>query len=755
MFRSFAVVAQLLLVCISSQIENISGVDAGNVNILVLLPFDIDGSSPEQPSYTEGPILLPAAELAVEQINRRQDLLSDYSVNVTVVNSACNLEDTTLVNFVETFFHSDIHFAGIVGPACSDAAEVVSAITGEAGVSILNFHIVSSPQLTDRSRYGYSFGTTGSSHSYVGLFIQLMIMNGWQSVAVLYEESKIFYLSAYSLFLDELSRVFPQGKITLSVPISEIDLPLSSITEHHLRVVFVLSTSDLAAKIMCLIKRDYPQLRFPAYQFLFMEVRNFYFYQPTEFTINNHRYVCSVEEITQAMEGYLFSHIKLDLTDNFTELVSGDMYVEYFELYREKVNGSTTEWANPTYDAVWSLALALNNSIPKLDVRLSEYSYGMQEMTNIIRDEAVKLNFQGASGYISFSNETGYTTSSVDLHQLVDNASILVGIYSEHEGSLTIVHDGDFVDNSFESVELLIHPVLASLFLLLGVVALVLIIVTHTLTLVYRKFPAVKASSYRLGQLAFIGCYIIAFCFVCFTVQKTASMSTIDFVSLCAIQAWCLPLGLTLILGTAAAKTWRLYRIFMHLKKPGKFLTDQALITIVVLIAAIDIALCTVWTLQFPFMALKHEIITDENKIEVHVECSSDDYYVWFGVLTVYQGLIMFLALTLALLTKNIHHESFKTKAVTFLVYTLTIILSLGFSIYFILNRGTDFVSVSASYAVLSLTYITVLYLCFILLFFPPILSLMRTKLFHKLPGLRSFSKEASTYKPSSSYVNH
>lgn len=733
------------------------GASVEDIHVLVLLPFKINGSA-EQPSYTEGPILLPGAELAVEQINRQHDLLSGYSINLTISNSACDLESHTLVNFVGQFFHSGVNFAGIVGPTCSDAAELLSGITGEDEISILNFHIVSSPRLTDRSQYGYSFGTVGSSQSYVGLFIQLMVTNGWQSVAVLYEESKIFYLSAYSLLVEKLSKVYPQGRISLSIPISEINLPLSSISDHHLRVVFVLSTSELASQMMCLVSRDYPQLTFPAYQFVFMEVRSFYFHYSIDFTYNNRRYSCSVEDITQIMEGFLLSHIKLSLANNLTEIVSGITFEEYIEQYNEKVNGTGTEWANPTYDGMWALALALNNSIPKLneiDISLSEYSYGMQEATRIIRDEAVKLQFQGASGYISFNNETGYTTASVDLHQLVKNISILVGIYSESDQLLEIYEDGDFVENSFEPIELLIHPALASLFLIFSVIAFILIITTHVLTILYRKFPAIRASSYRLGQLAFIGCYIIGICFICFTVQKVGSLSTVNVTSLCVIQAWCLPLGLTLILGTLTAKTWRLYRIFVHLKKPGKFLTDWVLIVFVLLLTIVDLVLCALWTSLFPFGILLDETITDGNTIEVRVQCNSKHYYIWFGVLTVYQGLIMFFALILALLTKKIRHESFKTKAVTFLVYSLTITLSLGFPIYFVLI-GTNVTSVNADYTVLSLTYITVLFLCFGLLFFPPILSLLKAKVFPRLPGLRVFSTEINStiYKPSSIYIN-
>ena len=757
MSGALAIVLQCLLVLSAAvlnclTLESGSGERDSELRILLLLPFELEDSV-QQPSYTEGPIIQPAAELAVEQINNREDILAGYHLNITVANSACNLPGPTTVNFVRTFFHSETGFAGIVGPACSDSAEVVSPITGQEGVAILNFHIVSSPRLTNRTRYGYSFGTVGSSHAYARLFLQLMRENEWESVAVLYEESKIFYLTAYDLLVEELPRVFPQGRISLSVPISEIDLPLSSISDHQLRVVFVLGTSDLAHRMMCLISQQFRRLTYPGYQFVFIEVRNFFFHYPANFTYNNRHYACSVREITEVMEGFLLTHIKLDVANYSTVIVSGVTFNEYLSEYQMRVNGTTTEWANPTYDGVWALALALNNSIPKLNtlgLDLVDYSFGHRAATDIVRDEVVRLRFEGTSGLISFNNKTGYTNASVDLHQLVSNRSVLVGYFVEDQERLVAVGDGDFVNNAFESEELLVHPAVASLFLVFTIIVLILIIITHVLTLVYRTFSSVKASSYRLGQLAFVGCYVIVVCFVCFTVQRVAPSTSIHTTSLCVIQAWFLPLGVTLVLGTVTAKTWRLYRIFVHLKRPGRFLHDKVLIGIVLVLVAVDVILCSVWTGRFNFTAVRHETVTDRNTIEVKVECDSQYYLAWFGALSLYQGFITGTALVLALLTKNIRHESFKTKSVTFLVYFLTVTLFLGFPFYLILN-ATNHSQVNAEYVVLSLTYLAVVCFCFIFLFFPPILSLLRVKVFHKFPVLRnSKSVNRKSYQPSS-----
>ena len=724
-------------------------VEAKEINVLVLLSFEILDFQ-EQPDYTDGPDLLPGIELAIEQINQQEGLLVGYTLNKTVVNSACNLQIHTILNFVEPFLHSDVQFAGIIGPTCSDATKTVSAITGERAISILNFHVASSPELGNHTRYGYSFGTVGSSRGYVDLFLHLIIQNNWQSIAIFYEEGSIFQQSTYTSLVNK-SEV--SGRIKFSTPISKRYLPLSSLSNYHVRVVFVLASHDLASRILCLINRVYPELKFPVYQFVFLEILVSYL-NPVEITYKNRHYTCSLFEIKQAMEGYLLTHTNLTSVDNSTVLVSGITYKEYLEQYREKVdksaeNASATEWANPLYDGVWSLALALNNSIHKLTsigLDLSDYGYGHEDATNIIRDEVVGLKFQGASGMISFDNKTGFTNSTIDLHQVVDNVSILIGQYSE---ALKIVVSPKFVASTFESRELLAHPALAALFLLFTAIALLLIITAHLLTLIYHKYKDIRASSYRLSQLSFIGCYIITISTVCFTVQKAAPTSSVNTTALCGIQAWCLPIGLTLILGTVTAKTWRLYRIFVHLRKPGIFLSDWVLIIVVLALVTVDIVLCTVWTTVFPFTTEHLETITG-HEIEVRVVCQSNNYIIWFTTLTLYQGLIMFVALTLSILTKSIRHTSFKTKPVTFLVYFLTPTLLLGLHIYMILKK-TGIYGVNAEYAVLSLTLNTILYLCFGFLFFPPLLSLMREKLFHRLPGLKRFSKDTTaTYKPSS-----
>ena len=721
------------------------------INILALLSFKIPNTT-EQPLYTDGPVILPAVQLAVDQVNNRRDVLSGYTLNLTVVNSACNLMEESLLNFIPAFFHNSSRFAGIVGPTCSDSAELLSFITSE--VATLNFHIAGSHRLANRSKYGFSFGTVGSGIGDVELLLSLVRYNNWRTIGLFYEESKVAYEVSYALFIEKFRQQFPERNIKLSAPISEYYLPVSSIDEHRVRVVFIISSSELMRRMFCLISQSFPHLKFPTYQFVLFEVGSSSFHRSVKFAYDGQQFSCSARQLTASLEGTLLMSTLLEVEEDLT-LVSGVSYSEYIEQYQAvldgaRVNESTLDWANPVYDGVWALALALNRSLPKLNeigLDLSNYRYGQLEASEIIRNEVYKLEFQGASGRIAFDSASGYVNVTVGLHQILANRSIPVGNFSQDIGQPVFTTEAQFIESDFETFELLVDPALATFSLLLTLLALVLIITAHTLSIVHRNFESVKASSYRLSQLVYIGCYVLVISIVVLSVEKVSPKTSVNKPALCTIQVWCLPISLTLILGSIAVKTWRLYRIFIQFKSPGKCWHDYGLITMVLVLVAVDAVLCFCWTVTSPLSISQREQLNSVNKIEVTVECHSDGYFAWFGVLLSLQAILLVTALIFALLTKTIRHKSFKTKTVVLLVYFLTLTLLLGFPTYFVL-KVTSISGPNANYTTLSLTLVTVLYLCLGLQFFPPVWSLLQAKLFPRLPGLRELS--TSTVQPKS-----
>ena len=107
--------------------------------LLSMLPYP-DARPRFQPSY-EGPTLILAEQLAVEQANRREDILEGYNVELIKADSGCNINSKALLAFVSNVLHSGKNVTGIVGPGCSTSAMTVSPLNGQDSISLVNVHI--------------------------------------------------------------------------------------------------------------------------------------------------------------------------------------------------------------------------------------------------------------------------------------------------------------------------------------------------------------------------------------------------------------------------------------------------------------------------------------------------------------------------------------------------------------------------------------------------------------------------------------
>ena len=75
-------------------------------------------------------------------------------------------------------------------------------------------------------------------------------------------------------------------------------------------------------------------------------------------------------------------------------------FLEEYHALADKMNATTSDFYAPlTYDAVWSLALALNDSIPKLNNLdlggLANFTYDSGRMTEAFMQSMYGLKFEG------------------------------------------------------------------------------------------------------------------------------------------------------------------------------------------------------------------------------------------------------------------------------------------------------------------------------------------------------------------------
>ena len=706
--------------------------------LLILLPYpDPDVNSTLQPSWNEGPNIAPVVELAVEQINNDSNILPGYELKLIHDDSGCEIVSRTFVSFVRGIATSDTPPVGIIGPGCSVSSLRTSSLNGRDEIALINVHLAGSPLLGNRTTYPNSFGPLGSTDIYVDTTFALMRNNSWKCIAALFDESRVFFSSTFETLERNITSELPDSKIAFSSAVYETNLPLKPIRDSLLRIITVFAGPELTRRIMCLAY--YEEMMYPAYQWILFgrEISEFVENGATEFDYDGRRYNCSAEVmLNTVLRGHLLVNYKLSRSDRNITTFSGISYDQYLQLYQKRLdqmkpdsyfNVSVNIFATLAFDGVWALATALNRS----GLNLSDYQFGNPSETDMIREHMYQLDFQGVSGPVKFDRHTGFINRPANIFQVFNANEKLVASVNG-TGDLQELNFARIISDTFESASTVVLPPVAALFIVLTLTLFGLIFAAHMATIIYRSNHSLKASSVKLNHLIYIGCYI----FICGTLLYEfykAIPQVTDKVAgnIChSLWSWLLPIGITLIFGTIIARTWRLYQIFTNYLDPRP-VSNSVLCTFVGILLFFDIVIGSLWTAIDPlYVEVKRKSVPSENGFMIELEraCTGAKYYfAWFAVIFGYKALLLIAMTALSLLTRNIISKDFTTKSLRVLVYLLGMVFTLGLLFYWILLfQG---VNVHIYYVVLSLILNTVLFLCFSLVFVPPLITTLKEKI--------------------------
>ena len=237
----------------------------------------------------------------------------------------------------------------------------------------------------------------------------------------------------------------------------------------------------------------------------------------------------------------------------------------------------------PRYMAINMTATTFNGS-----VSVSNFRFGNTVFTDEIKLNLDKTEFHGASGFINFTDGSGYTSRIVDIIHINGSLGNLVGFFSGGEISIMTNNSQIFIKTiaTVMSRTEIVHPFVATLFLFIILSLSVGTLLLRIISTVKYKHPSIKASSPILNHFIFMGCYVwTAVSIIYIIVLKTlSSIDELIYASCClAVFAWLLPVGWTLIFGTLIANTWRIYKIFIHFRDPGHLISNKVLIIFVFL----------------------------------------------------------------------------------------------------------------------------------------------------------------------------
>ena len=274
-------------------------------------------------------------------------------------------------------------------------------------------------------------------------------------------------------------------------------------------------------------------------------------------------------------------------------------------------------------------------------------------------------------------------TFRISFH-LRNQQQILISTIQYSNSSITA---GSFIDNSYilenapngELPVFVIHPPLAYTVILGLLITLMTVLVTVTLVLYicFRKEPEVKATSFTLSLLIYLGCYLN----LLYLSQLLYVHHTLDSNNIARDNALCLGLQwlsgpgvpLPLMLATLLVKMLRVYCIFHNttLRRIGHHCSDLALALYVLLILLPDIFVNLIWTIFDPYQ-IHLEYHVRDGCTYLEKSCRSNYKKHLFGLLSVYLLILIKALVVVAILTRKVRRRHFKdTKKVNILLFIL------------------------------------------------------------------------------------
>ncbi|XP_031781803.1 gamma-aminobutyric acid type B receptor subunit 2 isoform X2 [Nasonia vitripennis] len=384
---------------------------------------------------------------------------------------------------------------------------------------------------------------------------------------------------------------------------------------------------------------------------------------------------CSPSQLSQTMNGMIIvkSHATVFGDDaSYSGLSSPDFTSEL-----AKKGVSVSRFAAQTYDAVWSMALALKRTeyiLNKKNISMTQYNHTRRDLAVKLLKQLRRLHFVGVSGPVSFdgADRVGITA----FYQMQGHSIRRIAVFTPEDrelimncpGCAATLWPGGHPPAARRVFRLRIVTVAPAAFLAMACLASVgmtLALAFLAFNLHFRRHKSIKLSSPRLNNMAAAGCALVYGAVILLGLDH-ATLPDSDgyFPTICTARVYLLSAGFSLAFGSMFTKTYRVHRIFTRSRSgvvKNKLLQDTQLISLICVLLLIDGLVVTLWVTLDPMQRhlrnLTLEISPQDRAVvyQPQVEvCRSQHTNGWLGALYVYKGLLLVVGVYMAWETRHV-----------------------------------------------------------------------------------------------------
>ncbi|XP_042169807.1 gamma-aminobutyric acid type B receptor subunit 2-like isoform X3 [Oncorhynchus tshawytscha] len=555
--------------------------------------------------------VLPAVQLALDDLSRQQTPLRNYEINFHVIDSECNIAKGLKAYFDAICFGPK--YLMIFGGVCPSVTSVIAESLQGWNLVQLSF-TATTPVLDDEKKYPNFFRMVTSDSTVNQAVVKILQNYKWRRVGTLTQD-----VQRISEIRRDLTKQLSKADVMVAVTESLSTDPcinVKKLKDMDVTIIIGLFDENSASKVFCcayslnMFGGRYQWILPGGYQGSWWE----------EADSSN----CASNNLLTAMEGYItvdFTH----LSNRQIKGISGRTPEEYDETYnRELLQRGlvASKFHGFAYDGVWVMVKALTKVIESVRHRERydihrNFTVSSKKIGQMVLDSMKEICFEGVTGQVMFRN--GERMGTIKLSQFQEGREVKIGQYNAEAEELELNHlikfqgmqpPKDRAHSQWWDVSVPLYIILLSTTGLAMLMALFFLF----FHIKHHNHWVMKKSSPSMNYLIILGTMLA--CTSVFLYGLDGSLVTDKvFVTLCPIRTYILSVGYTTTFGALFVKTWRVWTIVKNKEIIEKIIKDDQLWIIVGGMLLIDLCLLTCWHMVDPLRRTVEEFSQELVKI--------------------------------------------------------------------------------------------------------------------------------------------
>ncbi|XP_041352652.1 gamma-aminobutyric acid type B receptor subunit 1-like isoform X2 [Gigantopelta aegis] len=472
-------------------------------NLYILGLFPMGGA------FDGGLSIQPAVEVAIDYVNRDENFLPGYQLNLVWDDTKCY--EGEAIRILTRRFCENKTFIIVLGAGCSAVSETVAQATHLWNLVQISFTSTSVP-LSDEKRFPMFFRVVVSERQVNYALVGLIKQFNWTKVAIIHHTNNYFVTK-----VADMETLMNKDNIQVTTKVHFSDDSRNAVRqlkETDSRIIIGGLYEKQARKVLC----EAFKIRFGGSKIVWLLPGYNKFWWKKDDTDCSAAEILSVLGNSFSMYTYLQTDSKMQDDNDITQ---DQFTADYFQKVDDKkILGY--DFAPTGYDALWAIARALNATMADLkntEFGLEDFSYTNKYIGDLIKKNMVKVDFKSLSGRVSFF-ENGDSRRALKIMQLQVDKTVIVGFYNQLEVGDKFIWKkstplfwpkGIVTRDSIQIVKTSVQ-VSQSLHIIMCVLsALGILLAIHFLVLNIRhqNTRVVKMSSPNINNLILLGCVIL------------------------------------------------------------------------------------------------------------------------------------------------------------------------------------------------------------------------------------------------------